>query len=214
MGKIYEGILGKMNGRVGPVVGSKWKGLNTLRSYQPKPHNPKTKAQETQRSKFKLLVELGKKCLPFVRVGLAKANAKMTSSNSFVKMNISTAISGTYPAFSINYPYLVVASGTLTGIDTVSVANAAGRKVTLTWTDNTGEGSAESTDVAMILLINSTKGLIMQDTSSAVRSTGTLAFTCPLFWLGETVYAYIAFVNPTTGIISNSSYAGTTTVTL
>jgi hypothetical protein len=214
MAKIYDGILGKIYGKVGSVVGSKWKGLNTIRIYQPKPHNPKTKAQEIQRSKFKLLVELGKKCLPFIRIGLANAYTKMTSSNSFVKMNISTAISGTYPAFTINYPNLVVAAGTLTGIDTVAVANAAGRKVTLTWTDNTGEGSAEGTDVANILLINSTKGLIIQDTSSAVRSTGTLTFTCPLFWLGETVYAYIAFVNPTTGIISNSSYAGTTTVLL
>jgi hypothetical protein len=214
MGTVYEGILGKINGRVGPVVGSKWKGLNTLRSYQPKPHNPKTTAQKIQRSKFKLLVALGRKCLPFIRLSLAKAYANMSGYNAFVKINLSTAISGTYPSFSINYPNLLVATGTLTGIDTVSVANAAGRKVILTWTDNTGEGNAASTDVGMILLIDGSNRFMIDDTSSSVRSAGTLTLTCPLFWVGNTVYAYIAFKNPTTGEISISSYAGTVNVLL
>jgi hypothetical protein len=214
MGKITEGILGKMTGKVGPVVGSKWKSLNTLRSYQGKPHNPKTPAQKIQRSKFKLLVALGKKCLPFVRVSLAKAYANMSGFNAFVKLNLSTAISGTYPSFSINYPQLVVATGTLTGIDTVSVANAAGRKVILTWTDNSGEGNAASTDVGMILLIDASNRMILEDTSSSVRSAGTLTITCPPICVGNTVYAYIAFKNPTTGEISISSYAGTVNVLL
>ena len=214
MGKLEDGILGKMTGKVGPVVGSKWKGLNTVRSYQPKPKNPKTTAQKIQRAKFKLIVALGRKCLPFVRVSLAKAYAKMSGYNAFVKLNLSTAISGTYPSFTINYPNLVVASGTLTGIDTVSVANAAGRKVILTWTDNTGEGNASSTDVGMILLIDASNRFIFEDTSSAVRSTGTLTLTCSPFCVGNTVYAYIAFKNPTTGEISISSYAGTVNVLL
>ena len=214
MGTIYEGILGKINGKVGPVVGSKWKSLNTLRSYQPKPHNPKTKAQLIQRAKFKLIVALGRKCLPFVRISLAKAYANMSGYNAFVKLNLSTAISGTYPAFSINYPNLVVASGTLTGIDTVSVANAAGRKVILTWTDNTGEGNASSTDVGMILLIDASNRMIIEDISSSVRSAGTLTLTCSPICVGNTVYAYIAFKNPTTGEISISSYAGTVNVLL
>ncbi len=214
MATIYDGILGKVNGKVGPVVGSKWKSLNILRAYQPKPHNPKTKAQLIQRAKFKLIVALGKKCLPFVRVSLAKAYANMSGSNSFVKLNLSTAISGTYPSFSINYPNLVVATGTLTGIDTVSVANAAGRKVILTWTDNTGEGDAASTDVGMILLIDASNRMILEDTSSSVRSAGTLTITCPPICVGNTVYAYIAFKNPTTGEISISSYAGTVNVLL
>jgi len=214
MGKIVEGILGKMTGKVGPVVGSKWKGLNTLRSYQPKPHNPKTTAQKIQRSKFKLLVALGKKCLPFIRMSLAKAYVNMSGYNAFVKLNLSTGISGTYPSFSINYPNLVVATGTLTGIDTVSVANAAGRKVILTWTDNSGEGNAASTDVGMILLIDASNRFMFEDISSSVRSTGTLTITCPIFCVGNTVYAYIAFKNPTTGEISISSYAGTVNVLL
>ncbi len=63
MGKLEEGILGKMTGKVGPVVGSKWKGVNTVRSYQPKPHNPKTTAQKMQRSKFKLISSIRKEML-------------------------------------------------------------------------------------------------------------------------------------------------------
>jgi len=214
MATIYDGILGKVNGKVGPVVGSKWKGLNTLRAYQPKPHNPKTTAQKIQRYKFKLLVALGRKCLPFIRVSLAKAYANMSGYNAFVKLNLSTAISGTYPSFTINYPNLLVASGTLTGIDTVSVANAAGRKVILTWTDNTGEGNAASTDVGMILLIDTSNRFMFEDITSSVRSTGTLTITCPVFCVGNTVYAYIAFKNPTTGEISISSYDGTVNVLL
>ena len=53
MGKINQGILGGVAGKVGPVVGSRWKGIQYLRGYVI-PSNPKTTPQVEARTAFAL----------------------------------------------------------------------------------------------------------------------------------------------------------------
>jgi hypothetical protein len=59
MGKILNGILGGVSGKVAGVVGANWKGISYLRAYAV-PANPQTPAQQAQRSKLAFLVKLGK----------------------------------------------------------------------------------------------------------------------------------------------------------
>lgn len=51
---ITQGILGKVTGKVGNVVGGDWKGINYLRGYVI-PANPNTADQQTQRSRFVIM---------------------------------------------------------------------------------------------------------------------------------------------------------------
>ena len=51
MGKISQGILGGVSGKVGNVVGGSWKGIDYLKIMPASVANPQTPAQMDQRSK-------------------------------------------------------------------------------------------------------------------------------------------------------------------
>ena len=55
MGKIDLGILGSFSGKVGNVVGGKWKGISYMRAKATSVSNPRTDGQMSQRSKFALV---------------------------------------------------------------------------------------------------------------------------------------------------------------
>jgi hypothetical protein len=52
MGKINRGILGGFTGKVGNVVGSSWKGIETMRALPISVLNPRTTAQISNRARF------------------------------------------------------------------------------------------------------------------------------------------------------------------
>ena len=56
MGKIKQGILGAVSGKVGGVVGSSWKGIAYLKVLPASVANPNTAAQQTQRGAFSGIV--------------------------------------------------------------------------------------------------------------------------------------------------------------
>lgn len=89
MGKIYQGILGKVSGKVGSVVGSSWKGIATLRIYNNVVANPRTAGQIAQRSAFKQFSQLAKSLLAgLIKPYWDKKALRMSGYNSFIKANL------------------------------------------------------------------------------------------------------------------------------
>ena len=66
MGKIIGGILGNFSGKVGNVVGGSWKGIGTLRAYNPIVSNPRTNAQVYNRDRFSVITEMASDLLSTV----------------------------------------------------------------------------------------------------------------------------------------------------
>jgi len=62
MAKIPAGILGRISGKVGDVVGASWKGIAYIRQYVI-PANPNTPAQQVERTAFADLVSMAKTLL-------------------------------------------------------------------------------------------------------------------------------------------------------
>lgn len=89
MGKIRNGILGGLSGKVGNIVGAQWKGIDYIRSRPDHVKNPRTRAQVEQRNKFKGVQNLAK-CAkyPFIQPIWDKAAVKMSGANLFVQRNI------------------------------------------------------------------------------------------------------------------------------
>lgn len=90
MGKINQGILGGFSGKVGNVVGGKWKGIDWMR-VRVIPANPKTASQITVRSLLKDVVERARFAkVDVVNVGFEKKvkGKALTQSNAFVSANI------------------------------------------------------------------------------------------------------------------------------
>lgn len=88
MAKIRAGILSKVQGKVGGVVGATWKGKNYLREHV-KPSNPNTPAQQLQRSKMSVAVKAAGHFLGGVLTRFVNPFVKsMSAYNWFVKQNI------------------------------------------------------------------------------------------------------------------------------
>ena len=64
MRKNSGGYMGIQIGKLGPAVGSMWKGRNVYRSYNPFVKNPRTPEQLKAREKFTILTQLARMFSP------------------------------------------------------------------------------------------------------------------------------------------------------
>jgi hypothetical protein len=88
MGKINQGILGGVSGRVGSVVGASWKGVPTIRVYQPNVSNPQTSAQTAQRTAFSGITKIASSLLtPLIKGFWDRFAVKQSGYNAFIAAN-------------------------------------------------------------------------------------------------------------------------------
>lgn len=90
MGTIKRGILGGFKNKVGSVIGSSWKGIDTMRSMPLSVSNPKTSKQIFVRSNFKTLVAAASSVnSTLIRPYWSRFAKQMTGANAFVRENYS-----------------------------------------------------------------------------------------------------------------------------
>lgn len=89
MAIIKKGILGGFSNKVGNVVGSTWKGINTMRSLPAQYNDANSVAQQANRSTFKYFSAFGSQLLTGIIRPLWDWQAKrMSGYNLFIKRNI------------------------------------------------------------------------------------------------------------------------------
>src|SRR5574344_878183 len=168
MGTIKQGILGGFSGKVVTVVGGSWKGISYMRGRAQSVKNPRTEAQMEQRSKFALTLSFLKPITSYLRVGYKTYANKQTEFNAALSYLCLNAITGTYPNYALDFSLALVSRGNLTPAANASAAIAGG-VLTFTWIDNSGEGNALTTDLAMPLAFNKDKGEAVFSTAAANR---------------------------------------------
>lgn len=114
MAKQAEGFLGGFSGRLGPVVGYKWKGVWCVRSQSDIVRNPRTAAQQAHRALFKAEVQLAGRMRWVLNTGLKLPadEMNMTPMNLFVKAN-QQAFSEVEGRLAVDYPSLRISGGTV-----------------------------------------------------------------------------------------------------
>lgn len=207
MGTIKQGILGGFSGKVGTVIGGSWKGISYMRSQAQSIKNPRTEAQMEQRSKFALTLAFLKPITAYVRTGFKNYANKQTEFNAAMSYTCLNAVTGTYPDYALDYSLALVSRGTLTPIENAAATTSAG-KINFTWTDNSGNGSALATDLAMPLVFNKDKGEAVYNTAAATRADGTAELNLPANWMGDKVEVYLGFVSADGKTVANSVYLG------
>ena len=212
MAIVQNPVTGRSKKKFGTAVFAKQFGKNTMRTKPIEVKNPKTIKQKQQRSKFSIMVELSRMFLGFIRIGFKQVAIGMSQFNMFMKSNIYDVISGTYPSYTIDFTKLIVTKGTLTGADGGAAVAAAGHKVNITWTDNTGTGDALATDKAMQLIINYDKKTVMQDTTAKTRLDASSSLTVPASWVGDEVHVYLSFMNEAGAKIADSVFLASVTI--
>jgi hypothetical protein len=207
MGKIKSGILGAFNGTVGPVVGSSWKGIAVIKSRPPRKRRRSTEGQLRQMAKLTLMTPFVRELTGLLNRTYENGSLQMSCFNKALSYNMRNAISGEYPALTINYPRVVLGVGDLLNPENVSVHSANVGQISITWTDNSGEGSARATDQAFVAVYS--EGLESWITShqGPQRIAGSYTLDVAAF-SGKAVHTYIGFLSADAKFVSTSFYAG------
>jgi len=211
MGKFNQGILGGFSGKVGSVVGGNWKGISYMRGRAVSKKDARTLQQLKQRSKFAIAITALQPINAFARVGYKQYAHGQTAFNAAMSNTLKHAITGDYPNYMIDYPNLLVARGSLTGVNaTLPVASSG--KIKFSWTNNSTIGEAQPTDNAMVLAINPAKGAAAYITQGAPRSAKSEMLAVSSFWAGDEVHTYLAFISEDGSEVATSVYCGAVTV--
>ncbi|MEI7595595.1 MAG: DUF6266 family protein [Bacteroidota bacterium] len=208
MAIVQNPITGRTRKKFGSAVFSKQFGKNTLRTKPLEVANPRTEGQVNQRNKFSLMVESGRLLLSFIKTSFKQATVGMSEFNTYMKENIKTAITGSAGNYSIDYSLLVVAKGTLTGLEEPAATSEAGHVVNISWVDNQGQSDALATDKLMYLIVNPAKQKVVYSTGAALRADESQSVTVPAGFIGDSVHVYAAFISETGAKVSDSEYLG------
>ncbi|CAM1346895.1 DUF6266 family protein [Tenacibaculum insulae] len=211
MGKISQGILGGLSGKVGNVIGGNWKGIDYLRIKPSSVANPRTEGQVNQRNKFTITLEYLQANKGFIKIGYKAFATKKTEFNAAMSYVLNNAVGGIAPNFMIDYSLALLSRGGLSGVlnGTTDLTNAG--QVSFGWDDNSAEGNANTTDKAMVLVYNPSKKESISILDGADRTVGSQIVTIPGTYAGDTVELFMAFVSEDGKTVSNSVYLGSGT---
>lgn len=211
MGKISQGILGGVSGKVGNVIGGSWKSINYLRVKPSSVANPRTEGQVNQRTKFTLALEYLQPNKEFLKIGYKAFATKKSEFNAAMSYVLNNAVNGTAPNFTIDYSQALLSRGSLSTALNPSMDLTTAGQVDFTWGDNSSEGNANATDKAMLLVYNPSKKESVIITNGATRSTGSETVTIPTSYGRDTLEVFMAFVSEDGSQVSNSVYLGSGT---
>jgi len=208
MAKFKRGILGGFQGKLGTVVGTRWRGINVMRALPEKVTNPNTIKQRQQRERFKLVSELMKKARPVIEVGFEQTGSpNRTASNAAMSWNIKFGIKGSYPGQEFDFPQIRFAMGSLEGINGMQVTGTH-EELTFSWSDNSGTMNATSEDQLIIVLYNEAKKELIYALDLANRNAGTAILAIPESQQASELHVWFAMHNSERNISSNSVYLG------
>ena len=154
MGTFEKGYLGGFSGKVGTAVGSTWKDLNVLRSRPPSKRKGKpTELQLEQQAKFSLITNLLLPLTDLLNVTYNKsAAARMTGFNKAFSVN-NQAITGVFPAITVDYPKILLSKGSLPNVSDPAAASTVAGKLAFSWrTNGLEESSTGKTQLFNILI--------------------------------------------------------------
>jgi len=212
MGKISQGILGGLSGKVGNVIGGSWKGIDYLRIKPSSVANPRTEGQVNQRNKFTISLEYLQANKEFIKLGYKAFATKKTEFNAAMSYVLNNGISGSAPNFSVDYSLALLSRGGLSSPTNASVDLSIANQVSFDWDDNSAEENANATDKAMVLAYNPSKKESIYILGGAQRSATTQILSLPTSYTGDNVELFMAFITEDGKFVSNSVYLGSGTV--
>lgn len=175
MGYLLSGLYGSVKGKIGGVIFSNWKGINTAREYKI-PANPQSVAQTAQRTKFAAVVALAQSLLPSLITTFWNPFAVMMSGfNAFIKSVFPNVTSAGLITAACK-----VTAGTLEGVSSLTLTYATLTGDTEIGYSNSINGNGLGTDQANLLVLSLIDNSIVHyEANFATRSDGTYNATLP-----------------------------------
>ena len=94
----------------------------------------------------------------------------------------------------------------------MAVTSADPAAIAVDWSDNSGSGTAGSTDKLVLMVYNPAQSQYVYIKDGAARNAATETLAVPADFTGDTVHVWVAFVSADKKAVSTSIYAGTVVV--
>ena len=207
MGKITNGILGGFSGTLGPAVGSSWKGIQVIRSRPPRRRGKSSPDQLKQMAKMSLVSGFLHPLTGFLNRTYNSVTVRMSCFNKALSYNIRNAITGDYPAFTINYEQVILGRGDLLNAKMPTADSSSKGQISFSWIDNSGEGSAKATDQVFVAVYCEALDDWETSDEGSLRNAGSYTLDVAAF-SGKAVHGYIGFLSADGKFVSTSLYTG------
>jgi hypothetical protein len=205
-------LIGRTKGTFAGAVFAKYYDKNIIRSKPVQIRDPKSEAQVSQRSKFKIAQQWVIMFLVVIRSGFASYAQNMSAYASALGWYMKNAVTGTPGNYSIDYSAAQFTFGTIAPAILANFSNLDRGDTGVIFTDNSDESNANSSDTVTLILYSPSSNNYVVTTPGNNRGDEYVNYGGTLFEVGETLHAWLFFTNQTTGEMSNSVYAGSGTI--
>lgn len=213
----FAGYLSPIRNKLGNAVGRKWRTLDVLSVYNGRPRNPRTNAQQINRTRFGAAANLAMAFDAAIKIGLKPicAGTPIPERSMFIKKNWDAIHADSPDAATVDYTELTLAEGTMpeAQFGAASFANPLAVEVPLT--DSSDGNQALETDKVR-LFVYSPEALAGMLSAEKVRDDDSIAVNVPAYWNGHRVHVwgmcYGAANTANAGKVSNSRYLGSGTI--
>lgn len=214
MAKQTAGLHGGFSGRMGNIVGYRWKGVWCVRTRPTKMHNPRTDKQMEHREMFKEEVRQAAYMKEAVRLGLnALADeANMTAHNLFVSIN-QHAFSLVDGHFTVDYPALRLSVGPAAPVGFGAPEVGEGNTLSISFEKNPTRSTAANAFDYVYLYAYCHELHLGYLTAPVHRGAKRVAVSLPDIFAGKELQLY-GIVQSQRGEVSDSIYIGSIVLTL
>lgn len=208
MGTYNKGILGAFSGKVGPVVGASWRGIDVLRSTPKKTSREPTENQLAQREKFKAVTRFITPLKMVTSRYFGTDSGEQSRANRAVGYHLREAVVYEAGAGKIIYTKVLISRGDLMGLQAPTVVSEADQVVQFTWEDNSGQATAKPTDKLVVVAFDPASGLSALFLDAGTRGARTGQVTLPAHFQGAQVQCWITFASQNDKLYATSMYMG------
>ena len=212
MATFEKGILGGFSGKVGNVVGARWRGKDIMRSLPQRGDYVPTEAQVDQRMRFALVVTFLMWLKPIVGKYFGKKQGDKSIYNLATSYHIKQAVTVTGGVYTMDYPKVLISKGELRGLVDAAATAIANQIIQLVWTDNSGQGYANEADQLAVAVYAADTDLFQLFENAAARNEGGTDLQMPGYFSGQTVHVWATFIASNGKDAATSTYLGAVVV--
>lgn len=213
----FAGYLSPIRNKLGNAVGRKWRTLDVLSVYNGRPRNPRTNAQQLNRTKFGAAASLARAFDAALKIGFKPMcdGTPIPQRSMFIKKNWDAFSADTPGAATVEYSNLVISEGSLPEPVLANATFTNPQEVDVVQTDTTSAEGALATDIVRLFVYSPEAGTgVLGQTDD--RATSALKVTVPNYMNGHRVhvwgFCYGASGSANAGKVSNSLYLGMGTI--
>ncbi len=209
MAELVPGVIGSVSGKVGTVIGAKWRDIYYLKGL-PSSKKKQQSGDTVNCIRLAKIYDFLSKVSPMVEEGFKHLNTGRASAfNLAMKANM-RAFKG--DSTDLDFASIVLSAGSLTGAIAPVLSFEPPDCLVISWADLGDSYNQAPSDRASILFYNSDKDMMVTSAGEVCRGDLKAGILIPASFGGDHLHGYIYFTNAAGTKNSRSIYLGGFTV--